>query len=59
MEQFLAAKEYSPNRFSNRPSGIVTFEYVTSEPLYCRMFGDETNVPMISRMKCTERNIFQ
>lgn len=48
-----------PNCFSNRPSGIVTLEYVTSEPLYCGMFGDESNVPMISWMKCTERYILQ
>lgn len=51
--------KYSPNCFSDRPCGIMTFKYVTGKPLYRWMFGDETNVAMISRMKCTEGHILQ
>lgn len=49
----------SPHSLGHDSRRFSPNEYVTSEPLHRRMFCDETDVAMISRMKCTKWNILQ
>lgn len=49
----------SPNSLSDNPRRVVADENMTSESLQCRMFRDESDVAMITRMKRAKRNIFK
>lgn len=46
-----------PHSFSYGPRGFLTSEDMTREPLQRRVFRDKTQVPVVSRVKRTERNI--